>query len=467
MSALMRDGREFRPAALVAALVSTFGSVLVIAPGVVTTALDRTPYGGVDVVQDVLAVIGVVFLGVALFVGAVVTANTCSTIIAGRRRVLALQRLIGATGAQLRAGITRIGLLVGVMGGLIGTIVGVGLCSAAVAALRNIGFLPGGGYPILPWQVALPALAVVLTTWAAFRVGSRSVLSVAPLEAMSSDVEQPYGPSVANRKRRTAAVVLGTIGLCLIMLALSGRETPLAALPAMLGCFSTFTAVIIAAPIIVPPLLRLVGRVGSPDPSVLIAARNTLQSPERSSRTTMALVIGVTLLTTFSAAFHIVQRGAERAFSGAEGITQDDLNQLTGFFSILNTVVSVLVGFAAIIAGVGVVNALSLGIGQRRQELALLRVIGMTGAQIRRMVIAEALQMVVTAVISGLAFGTIFGWIGATTMLGALHILAGPALPLTTVGIIVAGAALLTLVATVAPIRSALRATPTDALRME
>ncbi len=112
--------REFRPTILVAALGTTFGSALVIAPGIVTEAMAATGLDDIAAVKSILSVIGWLFLGIALYVGAIVTANTCATIIAGQTRIIALQRLVGATGATLRARITRAGLLVGVVGGLVG-----------------------------------------------------------------------------------------------------------------------------------------------------------------------------------------------------------------------------------------------------------------------------------------------------------------------------------------------------------
>lgn len=129
--------RSFAPTILVAALGTTFGSALVIAPGIVTEALATTGFGDLGAIRAILSVLGWLFLAIALYVGAVVTANTCATIIAGQTRILALQRLIGATGASLRARITRTGLLVGVVGAAIGVVVGTGLSALFVVALRG------------------------------------------------------------------------------------------------------------------------------------------------------------------------------------------------------------------------------------------------------------------------------------------------------------------------------------------
>lgn len=151
MTGSMNGVRQFAPTILVAALGTTFGSALVIAPGIVTEAMSATGLDDISSVKAVLSVIGWLALGIALYVGAIVTANTCATLIAGQTRVIALQRLVGATGASLRARITRTGLVVGLLGGLIGAVVGTGLAAVFVAVLRSNGFLPDRSYTLLPW----------------------------------------------------------------------------------------------------------------------------------------------------------------------------------------------------------------------------------------------------------------------------------------------------------------------------
>lgn len=161
----MNGVRSFAPTVLVAALGTTFGSALVIAPGIVTEALGAAGLADLGPVRAILSVVGWLFLGIALYVGAIVTANTCATLIAGQTRIIALQRLVGATGATLRARITRTGLVVGVLGGLIGAVVGTGLSAVFVVVLRGNGFLPDTDYTLLPWELVLPVVAVVLATW--------------------------------------------------------------------------------------------------------------------------------------------------------------------------------------------------------------------------------------------------------------------------------------------------------------
>ena len=465
----MNGVRAFAPTILVAALGTTFGSALVIAPGIVTDALSATGFADLGPVKAILSVVGWLFLGIALYVGSIVTANTCATLIAGQTRIIALQRLVGATGATLRARITRTGLVVGVLGGLIGAVAGTALTALFVMILRRDGFLPDTSYTLLPWELALPVVAVVLTTWGAFGVGSRRVLTVTPLQALSSSIEPSHDDLRSGTARKVWAILLiGGGALLMLVGLLASTASPMAVLPAALGGFVSFAGIAVGATIVMPPVLQLIGRIGSRDPVVLLAGRNAMRAPGRSSRATIGLVIGVTLLVTFAVALGIMQHVLEAQLRGQlEGGSQEQLQAMQDFFVQVNAVVSVIVGFSAVIAAVGVVNALALGVLQRRRELGLLRVLGLTGAQVRRMIVTEAVQMVVAAVVTGLVLGVVYGWIGGQTLLGSLGTPVTPVLPPMTIGIVVVGALVLAIAATIAPVRRAMRVPPTEALAVD
>ncbi|PZE88312.1 ABC transporter permease [Curtobacterium sp. MCLR17_039] len=466
----MNGIRSFAPTVLVAALGTTFGSALVIAPGIVTEALRAAGVADLGPIKAILSVVGWLFLGIALYVGAIVTANTCATLIAGQTRIIALQRLVGATGATLRARITRTGLVVGVLGGVVGAVVGTALSALFVVVLRGNGVLPDAEYTYVPWELVLPVVAVVLATWGAFAAGSRRVLTVTPLEALSSSVEPSHDDVRSGTARKVWAIVLMAGGAVLMLLGLAVSSlSPVAVLPAALGGFVSFAGVAVGATVVMPPVLQLIGRIGSHDPVVLLAGRNAMRAPGRSSRATIGLVIGVTLLVTFAVALGIMQHVLEtemRAMS-AGSATPEMIEAQRDLFVQINAVVSVIVGFSAVIAAVGVVNALALGVLLRRRELGLLRVLGLTGAQVRRMIVTEAVQMVVAAVVSGLALGTLYGWVGGQTLLGSLGTPVAPVLPPLTIGIVVIGALVLAVVATIAPVRRAMRVPPTEALAVD
>ncbi|WP_354002998.1 ABC transporter permease [Microbacterium elymi] len=131
-----------------------------------------------------------------------------------------------------------------------------------------------------------------------------------------------------------------------------------------------------------------------------------------------------------------------------------------------------LVGVSAVIAAVGLVNLLTLGVVQRRHELGLLRALGLSTGQVRRVVLLEAAHIAITAVITGVVLGIAYGWAGAQSLLGAVAAnpngeqagMVWPAIPVPVVVGIVVTTALLTLVAAVVPTRLATQVTPVEAL---
>ena len=458
----MRTLREFSSSVLVAALGSAFGSVMLIASSVLAGWATASGAGQVEQLQVLLDVIGYVFLGLALYVAAIVTANTCSTVIAGRTRVLALQRLLGASAGSLRRAVTGTGLLVGAVGTVIGTALAVGIGLVGVAVLRDRGALPEGDYAVLVPSLLVPAVAVVLTTTAAFFVGSRRVLTVRPLEALSSTVEARPEDLRGSRGRSVVAVLLVVVGgLLLLQGVLGAASNAYAVLIVMAGGFLSFTGVTVGAALFVPPVLALVGRIGAGDPAVLLSGRNALRAPGRSSRATMGLVIGVTLLVTFGVVLAMYQQRLVPAFEQETGTQEQG-------FATVSAIVTFLSGFSAVIAAVGVVNALALGVLQRRREIGLLRAVGFSGAQARTMVLAEAVQMVVTALVLGTLLGTLYGWAGTVALFaGTVDVPLTPAWPAGTMVLVVVGGLVLAVLASLGPIRRVTRVSPTEALAVE
>ena len=80
---------------------------------------------------------------------------------------------------------------------------------------------------------------------------------------------------------------------------------------------------------------------------------------------------------------------------------------------------------------------------------------------------AEAAALTISATLTGLVLGFVYGWAGAQSLLGATLAEPGlvlPAVPWTMFGVFTVAAAVLTLVASVAPARRAMRVSPVVAL---
>ena len=78
--------------------------------------------------------------------------------------------------------------------------------------------------------------------------------------------------------------------------------------------------------------------------------------------------------------------------------------------------VNALVGFAVVIAVSGIVNTLMLSVFERTREIGLLRAVGMTRRQTRRMIRWEAVIIAVFGGVLGILVGTLLGFIAVQAM---------------------------------------------------
>ncbi|MFD4660274.1 FtsX-like permease family protein [Kitasatospora sp. NPDC058444] len=153
---------------------------------------------------------------------------------------------------------------------------------------------------------------------------------------------------------------------------------------------------------------------------------------------------------------HTGDERGELEFSGAPG-PGDGLSSLAGTTGVLSLFVAVFV----------VAGALALSVQQRLREMALLRAVGATTGQVRRMIALETLVLTLAAAVVGLPAGTglaalLRGELVDRGVVGSdvpLHV--GPTAPLIVLGVVVLTAQL----AVGATARRASRVAPTRALR--
>ncbi|KRB38512.1 ABC transporter permease [Microbacterium sp. Root180] len=453
---------------LVATISSAFGAVLLTATGYLAAILRADPYiGQSEVLAAVLIILSIILTGVAVYVAAIVTANTFSTVVAGRTRRIALMRLIGASARSQRAEVARQGLVVGVIGAVLGLVVGTAISAAGIALAELLLGIDDVGYGVVQGVLVIPAIIVALTTWAAAWVGSRRVLSVTPLQALGGSVEATHESLAGHRARNAGAIGLFAAGAALLAAGIAlGLLTPLGVVVAFVGGLLSFTGLVLGSTLIMPPVLRLVGRLFGRSATSRLAAENALRYPERSSRMAIGVVIGVTLVTMFAVALETV-KSVVTASAGGQVDTE--------FNTIIDTFAGIMMGLvavSAVIAAVGLVNLLTIGVVQRRRELGLLRSLGLSTGQVRHMVLLEAAHITIAAVATGLVLGTAYGWAGAQSLLGSVQVpplwqsptFVAPAVPWIPVLLIVVATAVLTLVAAVVPTRLATRVAPVEAL---
>jgi putative ABC transport system permease protein len=181
---------------------------------------------------------------------------------------------------------------------------------------------------------------------------------------------------------------------------------------------------------------------------------------------TIGLVIGVTLVTTFAVtmeSYRELIRAAQRARPEVYAGVDEMLDVTVAVFTVL-------IGFSALIAAIGMVNTLSLSVMQRTRELGLLRALGFDRRQLRRMIVAESAALTLAATVVGIVLGFAYGWAGAQSLLGGAQgegVLVLPGIPWAMFGLLLVAAGLLTLVASIAPARRAMRVAPVVALAVE
>jgi putative ABC transport system permease protein len=109
------------------------------------------------------------------------------------------------------------------------------------------------------------------------------------------------------------------------------------------------------------------------------------------------------------------QRALERAlatdFPNISVLTRDQFRhdqqaQVDQFLTVLIAILAL----SEIIAILGIINTLALSVFERTRELGLLRVVGMSRRQMRRMVRWESVVIAVLGGIVGLALGVLWGW---------------------------------------------------------
>lgn len=465
--------RELRiaPAQHIATLiVATLGAVLatiVIETNQVLAAQSAaggfTRHGFVRLLLDVL---GSVFLFVAIFVSCIVIANTFGIVMAARSKRIALLRLLGAEGRTLRRGVAIEGVVVGAVGGLLGTLLGLSITAGLVVLLTDAGTFVPAPSPLWTPLLVAPTLIAIGTTAGAAWFGSRRVSAVTPLEATGVGQEA----SLADLRRRSpwlgyACVAIGLLGL--VAGIAIGAHTPFGLFVAAPGGALSFLGFVLASNTFLPPVLRLVGSLFGRSAASALARGNALRHPARSARSTVGLVIGVTLVTMFavaSACFN-TQAGAVAASAPPQEAASDN-----AFVALVLGVLGVLIGFSIAIAAVGLVNSLSLSVLQRRREIGLLRALGLDRRQVRVMVLIESLQLTITGGAVGLVLGVVYGWAAALTALSSDHHIGGyfpPTIPLQLVVAVIAAAAVLAVVASLAPTRRATAVSPVSALAVE
>ncbi len=127
--------------------------------------------------------------------------------------------------------------------------------------------------------------------------------------------------------------------------------------------------------------------------------------------------------------------------------------------AVLLYLVYALLGLAIVIAVLGVVNTLALSVVERTREIGLLRAIGLSRRQLRRMIRLESVVIAVFGAVLGLGLGLVWGVCAQQVL--ALQGMTALAFPWGTIVAVVIGSAVVGIVAALLP---ALRASRMNVL---
>ncbi len=90
--------------------------------------------------------------------------------------------------------------------------------------------------------------------------------------------------------------------------------------------------------------------------------------------------------------------------------------RMEGLIDQVLSVLNALVALAVIIALIGIANTLALAVNERTREIGLLRAVGMSRRQVRRMVRYESAMIAGFGALLGTGLGVAFGWIVVTVL---------------------------------------------------
>lgn len=243
---------------------------------------------------------------VALLVAGLVIYNTFTILVTQRARELALLRCLGATRRQVFGGVVIESALVGVIGSVAGLAIGVGLGLGGLALLDALGadLPPATATAGLTGRTVAVALTVgIVMTMLSALVPARRATKVAPLAALRTEPEPGERRFRLGRLRWAMTVFFAALGLTATGLGLFWMKPGEAAFFTVAGGGTlVFVAVVAVMPLLVRPLGRLVGRpagriAGLPG---RLAVQNVRRAPVRTATTTIALTVGVALVSLFA-----------------------------------------------------------------------------------------------------------------------------------------------------------------------
>lgn len=245
-----------------------------------------------------------IFGMVAMLVSSLVIYNTFAILIAQRMREMALLRCVGATRRQVFGGVLTEALAVGLAGSLLGLAAGLGLGAGALAVIGSLGTgMKFAGAALTVRTVVVALLVGVVVTVLSALLPARAATRVAPVAALRADLEPGSGRFRLGWLRTITAALFGLGGLALgVYGGFVMEKGEQAMYMVAVGGALFFLGVIAAMPALVRPLGRAVGALPAKLGGVpaRLAVANAQRAPRRTATTTIALTIGIGLMSLFA-----------------------------------------------------------------------------------------------------------------------------------------------------------------------
>src|SRR5215469_9115734 len=241
-----------------------------------------------------------VFVVVALLVGAFIILNTFAITVAQRTRENGLLRALGASKRQVLGSVLIEAVAIGLIAALIGLAAGVAVAAGLKALLGLLGLtLPSGSLVVTSTTIVVSLLLGVGVTVVAAISPARKAAKVPPVAAMQEATVGSTG--YGSKQRVIVGIAILAIGLAALLTGLFGHVSN-AFLVVGLGVLLVFLGVSVLGRTIALPLSRAIG---APLPRIkgvtgTLARENTMRNPKRTAASASALMIGVGLIAFIS-----------------------------------------------------------------------------------------------------------------------------------------------------------------------
>ncbi|MFB8776705.1 ABC transporter permease [Streptomyces broussonetiae] len=252
---------------------------------------------------DVIKYVMLGFAGIAVLVGVFLIVNTFSMLIAQRTRELGLLRALGADRRQVRRSVLTEALLLGLFGSTLGLLTGIGLAAGLMELMGLLGMNIDATEMVIGWGTPVAAYAVgVGVTFVAAYLPARRAAGVSPMAALAD--AEIAGVGRPLRVRALVGAVIGVAGGAALVGCVVSSDTGSAASLLGLGVVLTLIATVVAGPLLVRPVIRVLG---GAFPALFgsvgrMSQRNALRNPRRTGATAAALMVGLSLVGGMSVA---------------------------------------------------------------------------------------------------------------------------------------------------------------------